>query len=73
MNAVFESTAKTLAEDGRIEIRGFGTFKMKEYEEYIGRKPKTGELITVASKKLPVFRVGRELKERVNSKTGEGV
>lgn len=50
----------------RLEIRGFGSFKVKDYEGYKGRNPKTGALIEVASKKLPFFKVGKELKERVN-------
>ena len=50
----------------RLEIRGFGSFKVKDYEGYKGRNPKTGALIEVSSKKLPFFKVGKELKERVN-------
>ncbi len=50
----------------RVEIRGFGSFKVKEYEGYTGRNPKTGESVTVESKRLPFFRAGKELKEYLN-------
>ena len=56
----------TMAEGGRIEIRGFGSFVVKEYEAYQGRNPKTGETISVPPKKLPFFKVGKELKERID-------
>jgi integration host factor subunit beta len=51
----------------RIEIRGFGSFKVKCYDGYQGRNPKTGAVIDVCEKKLPFFKVGKELKERVDS------
>ena len=54
-------------ENERIEIRGFGSFKVKFYNGYKGRNPKTGEIIEVGGKKLPVFKVAKELGERVNS------
>ncbi len=50
----------------RVEIRGFGSFKVKEYEGYTGRNPKTGEKVTVEPKRLPFFRAGKELKEFLN-------
>jgi integration host factor subunit beta len=50
----------------RVEIRGFGSFKVKRYEGYQGRNPKTGQIIEVSDKKLPFFKVGKELKERVD-------
>ncbi|MBO4368988.1 MAG: integration host factor subunit beta [Desulfovibrio sp.] len=56
-----------LLEGNRIEIRGFGSFKVKEYEGYTGRNPKTGESVTVKAKRLPFFRAGKELKELINS------
>ena len=67
INIVFESMAQTLAEGGRIEIRGFGSFVVKDYRAYMGRNPKTGEVIEVRPKKLPFFKVGKELREKVNS------
>lgn len=57
----------TMAIGGRIEIRGFGSFVVKEYKSYQGRNPKTGEAISVPPKKLPFFKVGKELKERIDT------
>jgi integration host factor subunit beta len=68
VNLVFEGFAEELAKGGRIEIRGFGSFVVREYEAYTGRNPKTGKSIKVAPKKLPFFKVGKELKERVDGK-----
>jgi len=66
VNLIFDSMSKTLVEGGRIEIRGFGSFVVKDYKAYMGRNPKTGEVIKVKPKKLPFFKVGKELRERVN-------
>ncbi len=57
----------TLTHGGRIEIRGFGSFIVKDYKAYMGRNPKTGEVINVNPKKLPFFKVGKELRELVDS------
>ena len=62
----FDDMASNLIKGDRVEMRGFGTFKMKEYKEYAGRNPRTGERVEVKSKRLPVFKVGKELKERVD-------
>ncbi len=51
----------------RVEIRGFGSFKVKEYGGYTGRNPKTGTSVTVEPKRLPFFRAGKELKEHLNA------
>jgi integration host factor subunit beta len=66
VNLVFDGFTKTLKEGGRIEIRGFGSFMVRNYNAYTGRNPKTGVKIAVGTKKLPFFKVGKELKERVN-------
>ena len=66
VNVTFQSMEQALVSSDRLEIRGFGSFKVKDYEGYKGRNPKTGVLIEVSSKKLPFFKVGKELKERVN-------
>jgi integration host factor subunit beta len=66
VNIIFEKMADALVDNDRIEIRGFGSFKVKEYDGYEGRNPKTGEIIKVQEKKLPFFKVGKELKERVD-------
>jgi integration host factor subunit beta len=58
--------ADSLAKGDRVEIRGFGSFKVKSYNSYQGRNPKTGEIIQVREKKLPYFKVGKEMKERVD-------
>jgi integration host factor subunit beta len=62
----FDKIAKILVKGERVEIRGFGSFTVKNYKPYVGRNPKTGEQINVSSKKLPFFKVGKELKEKVN-------
>jgi len=66
VNLVFDSMADALINDDRIEIRGFGSFMVKDYKAYMGRNPKTGEVIEVKPKKLPFFKVGKELRERVD-------
>lgn len=66
VNTFFNTMKKSLLAGERIEIRGFGSFKIKEYQGYAGRNPKTGESVTVASKRLPFFRAGKELKEFIN-------
>ena len=67
INLVFTEMTKALKGNDKIEIRGFGSFTVKEYKSYTGRNPKTGETIEVKSKRLPFFKVGRELKKRVDS------
>ncbi len=67
VNVIFDSMADSLAKGDRVEIRGFGSFKVKSYNSYQGRNPKTGEIIKVREKKLPYFKVGKEMKERVDS------
>lgn len=68
INTVFEVMSDSLVSGAGIEIRGFGSFVAKNYKPYLGRNPKTGDKIDVAPKKLPFFKVGKELKERVNPK-----
>jgi integration host factor subunit beta len=62
----FNEMAKELAKGGRVEIRGLCSFFVKEYGSYTGRNPKTGERVRIKPKKLPFFKPGRELKERVD-------
>lgn len=66
IDLIFDGFADELKKGGRIEIRGFGNFVVREYKTYSGRNPKTGEKIEVAPKRLPFFKVGKELKESVN-------
>lgn len=66
VNLIFDSMVEAMAKGDRIEIRGWGSFVVKEYGAYTGRNPRTGESIEVRPKKLPFFKVGKELKERVD-------
>lgn len=66
VNTIFDSMVEALMRDDRIEIRGFGSFVNREYGAYKGRNPRTGEIINVGNKKLPFFKVGKELKEELN-------
>ena len=66
VNRVFNGMANALAKGDRVEIRGFGSFKVKQYDGYTGHNPKTGEIVKVEPKKLPFFKCGKELRERVN-------
>ena len=63
----FDQISTALAEGDRVEIRGLCSFFVKEYKSYQGRNPMTGESVTVAPKKLPFFKIGKELKERVDN------
>ena len=63
----FSCMKKALIAGDRVEIRGFGSFKIKEYQAYAGRNPKSGKSVDVAPKRLPFFRAGKELKEFINS------
>ena len=62
----FDKISDALADGDRAEIRGLCSFFVKEYESYQGRNPMTGEPVRVAPKRLPFFKVGKELKERVD-------
>ncbi len=66
VNLFFNEMANALEKGGRVEIRGLCSFYVKEYKAYTGRNPKTGEPVRVESKKLPFFRCGKELTERVD-------
>jgi integration host factor subunit beta len=66
VNTVFECMEEALRRGERIEIRGFGSFEVRRYKAYQGRNPRTGEGVDVREKRLPFFKVGKELKERVN-------
>lgn len=66
VNLIFDGMREALVNGERIEIRGFGSFKTRHYDGYTGRNPKTSQTIQVAPKILPVFKVGKELRVRVN-------
>jgi integration host factor subunit beta len=67
VQVVFESMEGALKRGERIEIRGFGSFELRSYRPYEGRNPRTGVRVSVQPKRLPFFKVGKELKERVNA------
>jgi integration host factor subunit beta len=67
VNCVFEAMTQSLERGEGIEIRGFGSFTVRPYKPYSGRNPRTGEPVPVPAKRLPFFKVGKELKELVNS------
>ncbi len=66
VNTIFDAMRQALKEGRRIEIRGFGTFKVRHYAAFQGRNPRTRAIIHVGSKVLPVFRAGKEIRERLN-------
>lgn len=66
VNTFFECIRQTLLDNNRVEIRGLGSFKMKQYDGYVGRNPKTGDEVEVKPKRLPFFRAGKDLREYVN-------
>ena len=67
IDTIFGTITKSLSNDERVEIRGFGNFTVKKYKPYMGRNPKTGKQIKVHSKKLPFFKVGKQLKDMVDN------
>jgi integration host factor subunit beta len=66
VNLFFDEMANAMAKGDRVEIRGLCSFYVKRYKEYTGRNPKTGEKVKIKPKKLPFFKSGKELKERVD-------
>jgi integration host factor subunit beta len=72
VNAVFEFMTEALCAGQRIEIRGFGSFVVKQRRAREGRNPKTGEIVAVAAKRVPFFKVGKNLKQRVDDGVSDG-
>ncbi|NVO00342.1 MAG: integration host factor subunit beta [Geobacteraceae bacterium] len=66
VNIIFDSMTKALVEGDKVEIRGFGSFTVREREAREARNPKSGEVVKIAAKRTPFFKTGKELKERVN-------
>ncbi len=66
VNSIFDSMSGALEKGDGIEIRGFGSFTVRTYDPYSGRNPRTGDPVQVSGKRLPFFKVGKELKELVN-------
>ncbi len=67
VDTLFNSVTKALKNGDRIELRGFGTFTTKLRNARIGRNPKTGEPVAIPQKKMPFFKMGKSMKERINS------
>jgi integration host factor subunit beta len=63
----FDEIAQRLAEGGRVELRGFGAFSTRERDARSGRNPRTGETVDVAAKRVPYFKAGKEIRERLNA------
>jgi integration host factor subunit beta len=66
VNAIFDSIESALAKGERTEIRGFGSFEVRNYGQYTGRNPRSGSTVVVKAKRLPFFKAGKELKDRIN-------
>lgn len=71
VNIVFDSIVGSLRSGEKIELRGFGSFRLRSRKSRTGRNPKTGEKVDVPSKRIPYFKPGKELKELINQKIGE--
>ena len=63
----FDEITQRLAEGGRVELRGFGTFSTRERDARVGRNPRTGESVEVPAKRVPYFKPGKEMRERLNA------
>jgi integration host factor subunit beta len=73
VSLVFDCMVEAFYRGEGVEIRGFGSFTVRSYGEYVGRNPRSGQVVSVKAKRVPVFKVGKELRERLNSvKTGAG-
>jgi integration host factor beta subunit len=66
VDTIFDSMADALAQGEGVEIRGFGSLKVKDREEREGHNPRTGESVHIPAKKYPLFKIGKELHERIN-------
>ena len=67
IDTLFNCVTKTLKDGDRVELRGFGTFTTKLRNARIGRNPKTGDPVAIPQKKMPFFKMGKSMKERINS------
>ena len=67
IHTFFEEITTRLAEGGRVELRGFGAFSTRERKERTGRNPRTGESVVVPAKRVPYFKPGKEMRERLNA------
>ena len=67
VNRIFDEITGALSKGDRVELRGFGAFSVRERAARVGRNPRTGESVNVPAKRAPFFKMGKELKERINS------
>lgn len=72
VDTIFEEITKALVHGDRVELRGFGAFSVKEREARTGRNPRTGESVEVDAKRLPFFKTGKALRERLNGQEVSG-
>lgn len=68
VDVFFDEIAQRLAEGGRVELRGFGAFSTREREARTGRNPRTGESVAVPAKRVPYFKAGKEIRQRLNER-----
>ena len=68
VNTILGSMIEAMKHNRRVEIRGFGSFVMRDYKPYVGRNPKSGQKINVNSKKLPFFKTGKDMRDKVTLK-----
>jgi len=66
VNTIFDGMIDAMKSNKRVEVRGFGNFTVRSYRSYTGRNPKTGQQVDVPSKRMPFFKVGKELRARIN-------
>lgn len=66
VNAILDEITRALARGDRVELRGFGAFSVKKRDARVGRNPRTGETVSVAEKMIPVFKTGKEMRQRLN-------
>ena len=71
VNTVFSSITDSLAEGKKVELRGFGSFRIRQRNARVGRNPKSGQKVDVPSKKVPFFKAGKELRELVNEREAQ--
>lgn len=73
VSAIFEEIAKALERGERVELRGFGAFSVRERPARVGRNPRTGEPVQVKEKRVPFFKTGKELRERIDASRGSPI
>ena len=68
VNAIFDGMVDAMKANDRVEVRGFGNFTVRSYRSYTGRNPKTGQEVAVPAKRMPFFKVGKDLRARINGR-----